>query len=148
MLITNDLVELNLEANNRLETIDMLAEMALRSKKIDDKSEFIKQVIHRENQTSTDLGDGIAIPHGKTDSVKEPFIIFAKLEKAIVWNEEENSKIDMVFMLGVPKNSESQVHLKIISQIAAKLIDEDFLENLRATNEKQFILENINGIKI
>lgn len=148
MLITNDLVELNLEANNRLETIEMLAEMALRSKKIDNKSEFMKQVIHRENQTSTDLGDGIAIPHGKSDSVKEPFVIFAKLKKAIVWNEEANSKIDMVFMLGVPKTSESQVHLRIISQIAAKLIDEDFLEDLRTSNEKQFILENMNGIKI
>lgn len=148
MLITSELIELNLNTKSRLETIEWLSNLALKNDRLENKHDFMQEVVNRENQVSTDLGDGIAIPHGKSDSVKEPFVIFAKLEEPIVWNEEENSKIDMVFMLGVPKNSESQTHLRIISQIAAKLVDEDFLESLRSTTEKQFILENLNGIKI
>lgn len=148
MIITNQLIDLELDVQNQSEVIDKLAERAVKENRLVGKEDYINEIMNREKQVSTDLGGGIAIPHGKTDSVKEPFIAFAKLKTPIVWNEAEQSTVDLIFMLGVPEHSESNLHLRIISQLAAKLMDEDFLEELRNTKDKNFIVDYFNHIRV
>lgn len=148
MIINEKLIDLDLNTRSRIETINKLCEVAFFAGKLKNKNEFMEKVISREQEISTDLGQGIAIPHGKSDSVIEPFIIFAKLQEPIIWNEQEHTKIDLIFMIGVPEHNGSTTHLKIISQIAANFIDEEFVNQLRQSKDKRTVLNCFEKIKI
>jgi len=148
MIINEDLIELHLQATDRLDALNQLSAKAYKINRLKDKEKYLEKVIERESQISTDMGNGIAIPHGKADAVTEAFVVFAKLEDPIIWNESEGSKVDLVFMLGVPEISESNTHLRIISQLAAELMDDEFLEKLRNTEDKKELLDRLTLIQV
>lgn len=148
MIINEELIVLDLHVANKEEAILHLCSMAKRANRLDHVEEYIRKVAEREAEISTDLGQGIAIPHGKSSAVQEPFIVFAKLHCPIQWNEKDHSVVDLVFMIGVPEISESNVHLKIISQLAGKLVDEDFVDKLRTTKDKYEVLNYFNTITL
>ncbi|MBU3188262.1 fructose PTS transporter subunit IIA [Clostridium bowmanii] len=148
MIIDEKLIILDLDVNNKLEAIASLSETAGKAGRLSDIDIYCQKVKKREDEVSTDMGFGIAIPHGKSDVVLDPFVVFAKLKKPIVWNEEENSKVNLIFMIGAPENSKDNVHLKILSQIAGKLMDEDFLNDLRNVTEKETVLNYFKSIII
>lgn len=115
-----------------------------------DKKEYLKAVYRREEEFSTAIGFGVAIPHGRTDAVKESFITFLKSDKPILWGENKTPS-QLVFLIGVPDHEESLVHLKILAQISRHLIDENFradLLNCKTVKEAYAYLNEINnGIK-
>ena len=148
MIINKTLISLDLDVDNKLEAISKMSEMAEKTGRISDLDTYCKRVKEREAEVSTDMGFEIAIPHGKSDVVLKPFIVFAKLKKPIIWNEAENSKVNLIFMLGAPENSEDNVHLKILSQLAGKLIDDDFISGLRNATEKETVLKFFESILI
>ena len=148
MIIDEKLIILDLDVTNKLEAIASLSETAGKAGRLSDIDIYCQKVKKREDEVSTDMGFGIAIPHGKSDVVLDPFVVFAKLKEPIVWNEEENSKVNLIFMIGAPENSKDNVHLKILSQIAGKLMDEDFLNNLRNVTEKETVLNYFESIII
>lgn len=148
MIINEKLIELELDSDNRVDIIDRLCDIAYDDGKLKNKEDFKEKVLLREKKISTDLGQGIAIPHGKSDSVKEPFIMFVKLKDPVVWNELEHTNIDLVFMIGVPENGGSNIHLKLISQIATKVVDDEFINKLRTSTDKKTVLNFFNKIKI
>lgn len=148
MIIDERLIILDLDVNDKLEAIASLSETAGKAGRLSDIDIYCQKVKKREEEVSTDMGFGIAIPHGKSDVVLDPFVVFAKLKKPIVWNEEENSKVNLIFMIGAPENSKDNVHLKILSQIAGKLMDEDFLNDLRNVTEKETVLNYFKSIII
>lgn len=141
MISDETLISLDLDVNNKLEAIKKMSEMAGDAGRLSNLDIYCESVLKREEQLSTDMGFGIAIPHGKSYVVLEPFVVFAKLKEPIVWNEKENSKVNLIFMLGAPENSEDNIHLKILSKLAVKLMDEDFLNELRNTTEKEVVLK-------
>lgn len=148
MIIDENLINISLDATNKEDALNRMCEMAYKSGRLSEAEDYVKKVHLREAQVSTDMGHGIAIPHGKSSSVLNPFIIFAKLQKPIIWNEEEKSNVDIIFMIGVPEKSDSNVHLKIISQIAGKLMDDDFIENLRNCDRERKVLDYLTEISV
>ena len=129
------------------EAIQSLISYALASKKINDDKKFYQSVLKREEEVSTAIGYSIAIPHGKSESVVEPFIAFARNVHDFQWGEEDDSKVRLVFMIGVPIES-SQLHLKFISQLSKKLLDEDFREKLLKLDSVEAILYQLKTIKL
>lgn len=148
MIIDDSLIEIKLEVKNKEEAINKMCKMAYDAGRLSGLEDYMHKVHGREEQVSTDMGYGIAIPHGKSKDILEPFVLFAKLENKILWNEEEGSYIDLIFMIGVPEENEDNVHLKLISQLAAKLMDDDFINNLRQVTEKKEVLSYLKEITI
>ena len=105
-------------------------------------------VFEREAEGMTGIGNSIAIPHGKTAAVTEPFLCFAKVA-SIDWNALDGGPVDLVFMIGVPENAGNE-HLKILASISRKLMKEEFRSGLReagsSTELMQFLLKSDLGI--
>ena len=139
MLINENLIMLDMPAKTKEEAILLLAEKAKSENKVEDATEFQKAVIHRESEYSTAVGFGVAIPHGKTDAVKEPFLMFATV-KSIDWNALDGNPVDLVFLIGVPEKDASTVHLKILASLSRKLMKEDFRNSIRGAKNSSDVM--------
>lgn len=139
MIINEALINLNINHTTKEEVIQELAQMADAEGRINDITTYINAVLKREEEYSTAVGFGVAIPHGKTDAVKEPFLTFAKVPQ-VDWKALDGEPVDLVFMIGVPEESAGSLHLKILAAISRKLMKEDFREGLRSSHSAEDIL--------
>lgn len=140
MIINESLINLNITSTTKEEVIRELSELANKEGRLQNIETYIKAVLHREEEYSTAVGFGVAIPHGKTNAVKEPFLTFAKVNQ-VDWNALDGEPVDLVFMIGVPEESAGSLHLKILAGISRKLMKEDFREGLRASKTPDAIIE-------
>ena len=148
MIINSSLISLDLEATTKEDAFNKIFAMAQSSGRLSDVEAYKKAVLTREDEFSTDMGFGIALPHGKSSAVIEPFIVFAKLREPILWNEEEKSRVSLVFLLGAPEHTSDNVHLKILSQLAGKLMDDAFIAFLKGVTDKEQVLEYFKDMKL
>ncbi len=139
MIINEALIDLSVNLNSKEAIIDYLADLALKENRITDVKTYREAVLHRETEYSTAMGFGIAIPHGKTSAVKEPFLCFAKVN-SVDWNALDGKPVDLVFMIGVPQDAGTS-HLKILASISRKLMKQDFRDGLRAANTPAALLD-------
>lgn len=139
MLIEKDLIILNLEETNKEDVIKKLAALADAKGRVSDLEAYVKAVLKREEEYSTAVGFGVAIPHGKTDAISKPVLMYGRV-KGIDWKALDNEPVYNVFMIGVPESDAGNVHLKILAKLSRKLMKEDFREALReASSEDQLI---------
>ncbi len=130
MLINEDLILMNLPATTKVEAIRLLAEKAAAAGRVNDVSAYQDAVMHREAEYSTGMGFGVAIPHGKTNAVNEPILMFATV-KPMDWQSLDGEPIDMIFLIGVPADDASTIHLKILANLSRRLMKEPFRVALR-----------------
>ena len=100
----------------------------------------------REAEISTAVGYGIAIPHGKTDAVKEAFIAYVGLNQSFEWDAETKDQVDTVFLIGVPKANTEVLHLKAIAAISKNLMREEFRNKLKACTSSEAAYELLDEI--
>lgn len=113
-----------------------------KDKIIDSKETFFKTVMDREAHSPTGLEGGLAIPHGKSESVKRGAFAVARLKNKIHdWESiAEDNQVDLVFLLAIPKAEEGSTHLKLLSELSTALMNEEFINNLKnASSEDEFI---------
>ena len=91
--------------------------------------EYIQGIYQREEEFTTGIGNGIAIPHCKSDCVKEAAFTLVKLKNSVEWQSLDDAPVNYVIMLAAP-NSKENVHLKMLSSLAANLMDDDFRDSL------------------
>jgi PTS system fructose-specific IIA component len=140
MIISEALVQLNLQATTKEDALSQLAKAAANNGKINDEATYIEAVLKRESEFSTAVGFGIAIPHGKSDAVNEPFFMFAKVDN-IDWNSMDGEPVDLIFLIGVPMSDASSTHLKILASLSRKLMKEPFRNTLRNAKTPKEIIE-------
>ncbi|NMA83429.1 MAG: PTS sugar transporter subunit IIA [Epulopiscium sp.] len=145
MLITEELIDFNLQATTKEEAIEQLGNLAHQVGRVKDVDAYVEAVLKREEAYSTSVGFGVAIPHGKTDAVLEPFLGFAKV-KDIDWNAPDGSPVDLVFIIGVPEAQKGTEHLTILAKISRNLMKEEFREQLRKIHTKEGILSLIQEV--
>ncbi|ABY92127.1 PTS sugar transporter subunit IIA [Thermoanaerobacter sp. X514] len=148
MLINKNLVTLNLEAKTKEEAITKLAELAQKEGKITSIDEYVKSVLDREKTYTTGVGNGIAIPHGKSKAVKEAMIVFGKTTDGIEWDSLDGKPVNLIFLLGVPEENVDNVHLKILSQLSRKLMNDSFIEMLKKAVTVEEILNALSDIQV
>lgn len=119
-----------LKAKTKVEAIEKLVKVAFEKDKVSNIDNVVKSVLNREEESTTGFGKGIAIPHGKSDSVKEPTLMFARTEEGLEWNSMDGAPVEIIFLILVPEESHND-HLKLLSQLARKLMHNDFVANLR-----------------
>ncbi|GFK22912.1 PTS sugar transporter subunit IIA [Tetragenococcus halophilus] len=147
-VISEDLIFLDQEVVSQDEALQIIVSNAQAKGYVTDKDKLYEAVKKREQEVPTAIGYSIAIPHGKTDAVTYPFISFLRTTEEIKWTEENEEKVRLVFLIGVPNKSENNLHLKFISQLSKKLLDQEFRKKLMAQTNSKSAFEQLNSIEI
>lgn len=138
--INENNIILNLETEDKREIINKMTE-TISEEKLINKEKFIEDVFKREEMENTVVGFKVAIPHGKSEFINSPQIVFAKLKEEIFWGDPDE-KVKYIFLLGVPTVSAGE-HIKILMNLSKKILDEKFREKLEMTDDKGELLKII-----
>jgi PTS system fructose-specific IIA component len=131
-ILDQRIIDLNMKAKNKEEVLSYLAELLKRAGYIDDINGYLQDVYLREQEGITGIGNHVAIPHGKSDSVKQVGIAIGKTDQMIEWESYDGEPSNLFFLFAVPRNSEgTKEHLRLISELAGKLGNGVTLEKLR-----------------
>ncbi|MDO6451556.1 PTS fructose transporter subunit IIABC [Oceanobacillus profundus] len=145
--ITNvDLIETNLAGETRDDVIDELIEKFDASGILNSKEAFRQAILNRESQSTTGLGMNIAIPHGKSNTVKRPAVAFGIKRDGVDWKSLDGTEAKLIFMIAVPEESAGDAHLKILQMLSRKLMDDAFREqllNVHSSEEAYELLDTI-----
>lgn len=147
-VITEETILFGLQSPTKEDALRSMVQRLFDTGRIDDFDTFLENVLEREKIESTDMGIGVAIPHGKSAAVQQTSVVIGRLAAPICWNkdeEEENPKpIFAIFLLAVPASDENgSLHLELISKVATLLIDDDFIEVLKTTPNESGLLKSI-----
>lgn len=134
-VIRNDMIFLNEKISSKENALYFLTTKAVQVKIITQQEEFLSKVLEREAMVSTAVGYQIAMPHGKSQAVQQPFIGFLRTLEPFVWSTQDNEAVNMVFLIGVPAENQGNIHLKVISQLSKKLLHDSFREQLTQLNQ-------------
>ncbi len=138
-MFSKERVKFNLTSSSKMEVIEELIDILIQDGKILDKEEFKRAVLKREEEFSTGIGMGIAIPHGKSKAVKEASIAFGRSTDGIEYESMDDKPAHLLFLIAVPEES-SDLHLRALSEISRKLMHADIRENLlKCNNFEEFI---------
>ncbi len=135
------LIKLNLNASSKRDAITQLSETLKDADYINDVPSFVKDIYLREKEGITGIGDGIAIPHGKSDYVTKVGVAIGVFNKPIEWETLDDEGVTVVILFAVSNDTESACNqLKLLSLFAARLGHEDVIEKLKkATSSAELI---------
>ncbi len=136
-------IKLELESTEKEDALKEMVDVLAETKDIGDKKSIVKTLIERENLGSTGIGQGIAIPHGKTDRVDELVAVLGISRKGVNFEALDGESIYILFLLVAPKDTAGP-HLKALAQISRLLRDSYFCELLRRCKTPKEVFELIN----
>ncbi|WP_311080777.1 PTS fructose transporter subunit IIABC [Paenibacillus polymyxa] len=136
-IVTMDLINLELEGTTRDAVVDEMIEALERTGAVSSASDFKQAILAREEEGSTGIGMNIAIPHGKSEAVLKPSVVFGIKQGGVDWNSADGSEAKLIFMIAVPRNSKENAHLKVLQMLSRKLMDDHFREALLAVKTKE-----------
>ncbi len=145
-LINKESVMLGAAPKSKAEAIDMLVELQAKSGNIADKEEYKKGIIAREEQGSTAVGEGIAIPHAKNKGVKAPSLAAMTVPGGVDYEALDDEPSNLLFMIAAPENG-GDVHLDVLARLMTILMDEDFRAKLLAAKDKEEFLKTIDDME-
>lgn len=111
-------------------TLDMAVELMAKSGKLMDVEQYRAQVYAREEESTTGIGEGIAIPHGKCDAVKTPGLAAMVIKNGVDYDSLDGEPVTLLFLIAAP-NTKDNVHLDVLSKLSVMLMDENFTTSLR-----------------
>lgn len=135
-------IEINLKARTKKEVLEELVELLVKAGEIEDKEEMVKVLLERERLGSTGIGEGIAIPHGKTKAVKKLVAAFGRSPSGIEFDSLDGKPAHIFFLLVAPHDSAGP-HLKALARISRLLKDQDFREELMKIPAREALLNAI-----
>ncbi|MCH5255320.1 MAG: PTS sugar transporter subunit IIA [Lachnospiraceae bacterium] len=124
------------------EALDAIVALMAKSGKINDEEAYRKQVYAREEESTTGIGEGIAIPHGKCDAVDKPGLAAMVVPDGVEFDSLDGEPVTLMFLIAAP-NTEDNVHLDVLSKLSMMLMDETFTSNLRNAKTPEEFLEII-----
>lgn len=126
------------------EVIEGMAELV--ANKVTSVEGYADAVKEREAAFCTYIDHEVAIPHGKTDIVKTPFVIYQRLDNGVVWGED-GEKARHIFMIGVPAAAAGNLHLKILAELSKGLIRDEFRNRLLNSESIDDVYEILQGVE-
>lgn len=138
-LTNKSLVNLQTTFSSREEAINALAEQLDQQGKLHDKQQYLDAVFAREAQGPTALGEGLAVPHGKTDAVKEAGFAVATLKQDMKWKGlDEDEDVNLIFLIAIPNAEAGSTHMHLLTELTTTLVDDDVREAvLKATTAEE-----------
>lgn len=142
-LLLKDIMILDLQSQTKAEAIEEMVEQLAKAGRITDKAEFTAGILAREAQTSTGLGDGIAMPHAKNKAVKEATVLFAKSQGGLDYEALDGQPTHLFFMIAAPEGA-NDTHLQALAGLSRLLVHADFIEKLKAAETADQVLTLFN----
>ena len=121
---------LDTSPKSKSEALDQIVDLMVKSEKINDKEAYRKQVYAREEESTTGIGEGIAIPHGKCDAVTKPGLAAMVVKDGVDFDSLDGEPVTLMFLIAAP-NTEDNIHLDVLSKLSVLLMNEEFTEALR-----------------
>ena len=135
-------ISLNGAPKSKEEALDQVVALMTKSGKINDEEAYRKQVYAREEESTTGIGEGIAIPHGKCDAVDRPGLAAMVVKNGVDFDALDGEPVTLIFLIAAP-NTEDNVHLDVLSKLSVLMMDEDFSDSLRNAGSVEEFLETI-----
>ncbi|MGE7852815.1 fructose-specific PTS transporter subunit EIIC [Bacillus paramycoides] len=132
-----ELIETDLIGETRDDVIDEMIQKLNHVGALHSKTEFKQAIMNREQESTTGIGMNIAIPHGKSEAVKKPSVVFGIKQSGVDWKSLDGTEAKLIFMIAVPKESEGNEHLKILQMLSRKLMDDSYRERLLSVQTKE-----------
>ena len=115
---------------SKKEALDQMVALMVKSGKINDAEGYRKQVYAREEESTTGIGEGIAIPHGKCDAVSKPGLAAMVVKNGVDFDALDGEPVHLIFLIAAP-NTEDNIHLDVLSKLSVLLMDEAFTQSLK-----------------
>ncbi len=132
-------VSLDAAPASKSEALDRAVELMAASGKLSDVEAYRKQVYAREEESTTGIGEGIAIPHGKCDAVKQPGLAAMVIKNGVDFDALDGDPVTLLFLIAAP-NTKDNVHLDVLSKLSVLMMDENFSDSLRnAKSVEEFL---------
>lgn len=144
-LLNKESILLGGAPKSKSEAIDMLVELQVKGGNIADKDEYKKGILAREEKGSTAVGEGIAIPHAKSEAVKAPSLAAMTVPEGVDYEALDDEPSNLLFMIAAPNDGD--VHLEVLSRLMTILMDEDFREKLLNAKDKDEFLKIIDDME-
>lgn len=143
-LLKRNLMIMELKSSNKMDVIDEIAQKFFDEGIVGSKEEFKEGLIKREEETSTALGEGIAMPHAKVDTVKEPAVLFAKKSQGLDYEALDGEDSFIFFSIAVP-NGENNLHVETLAKLSKMILKEGFVEKLKSANNPDDVYKIIDS---
>lgn len=143
-LLTKETVTLQLRSSNKSDVIKELIDSLDRAGKLADKRKYEEAILAREAQSTTGIGEGIAIPHAKTNAVKSPAIAFGVAKDGIDYESLDGQPSQLFFMIAASEGANNE-HLETLSRLSSMLMDMEFRNALLASSSKDEVIRLIDN---
>lgn len=140
-LLKKESIELNSPVSTKQGAIDKLIDLQAKAGNISDKNAYKKDILAREQMSSTAVEDGIAIPHAKSEAVRQPGLAAITAPNGVDYESMDGKPSNILFMIAAPNDGD--LHLEVLSRLMTILMDEEFRRNLLAADTKEKFLKAI-----
>ena len=123
-------IDLNAAPGSKNEALDQAVALMAKSEKIRDLDAYRAEVYRREEESTTGIGDGLAIPHGKCDAVIKPGLAAMVVKNGVDFDALDDEPVNLLFLIAAP-NTKDNVHLDVLSKLSRLLMDEQFATDLK-----------------
>ena len=125
---------------SKKDALDQMIALMVKSGKIRDEEAYRQEVYRREEEGTTGIGEGIAIPHGKCDAVIKPGLAAMVIPNGVDFDSMDGQPVHLIFLIAAP-NTKDNIHLDVLSKLSMLLMDEKFVENLKNAKTVDEFLE-------
>ena len=141
-LLKRESVELNGKVTSKPEAIEKMVALMAAGGNLADVEAYKKGVFAREEESTTGIGEGIAIPHGKCDAVQKPGLAAMVVKNGVEFEALDDEPVTLLFLIAAP-NTEDNIHLDVLSKLSVMLMDEEFTASLRNAQSVDEFMEII-----
>lgn len=131
---------MDLKATDKEAAINEMADLEVATGIVNNKEEFVKSIWARENESTTGIGEGIAMPHARNKSINKARVLFAKSEKGIDFNSLDGQPVHLFFMITAPDGADN-THLQALAKLSGLLVNPDLIAKLKAATKPEEIID-------
>ena len=133
-LLQKESIALGRKPQDKADAIGQMVELLAKSGSLEDKKKFKQAILERERLSTTGIGEGIAIRHGKSSAVKRAALAAMVVPQGVDFASADGAPVHLLFMIAVPEEG-AELHLEVLERLAAMLMDEDFRKRLTAAKD-------------
>ena len=129
-ILSTESMIMDLKATNKEDAIKEMADLEVKTDIVNNEDEFIKSIWARENESTTGIGGGIAMPHARNKYINKARVLFAKSKEGIDYNSLDGQPVHLFFMITAPDGADN-THLQALAKLSGLLINPDLVEALK-----------------
>lgn len=138
-ILAPESVIMSLKATNKEDAIQEMADLEVKTGIVNNEADFIASIWARENESTTGIGDGIAMPHARNESINKARVLFAKSEQGIDYNSLDGQPVYLFFMIAAPAGADN-THLEALAKLSSLLINPDLVSALKKAKTPEEVI--------